>query len=144
MDCAGAPPSAWREIGVEEGCIFNIFDFQTFKVTIDFTPRQWIDGDDTCIEKMEKLALLQCDEGGEAKQGAIDERRVLKMAGDVERMTQVVEDECPVALKMGSIRYEVGEGIVWVEDSLVPLEDPLRFKLKGLKRMIVVKRMLQK
>jgi hypothetical protein len=68
LDCAGTPPSAWREIGVEEGCIFNIFDFQTFKVTIDFTPRRWIDGDDTCIEKMEKLALLQCDGGGEAKE----------------------------------------------------------------------------
>jgi hypothetical protein len=59
-------------------------------------------------------------------------------------MTQVVEDECPVALKTGSIRHRVGEGIVWVEDSLVPLEDPLRFKLKGPKRMIVGKRMLQK
>ena len=44
----------------------------------------------------------------------------MKMAGDVERMTQAVEDECPIVLKMGSVCHEVGEGIVWVEDSLMP------------------------
>src|SRR5436305_213336 len=64
VDALWMPPSVWGEIGIEEGRIFNIFDFQTFKVTIDFTPSQWIDGDSTvqkgivgqdgdCIEKME-------------------------------------------------------------------------------------------
>jgi hypothetical protein len=94
------PPSVSRVIGVEEGHIFNVFDFQTFKATVDFTPRRRIDEDGTvlykkgfvgldgaCIEKMEKLALLQWDGGGEAKEGATDGRSKLKMAGDVERLT---------------------------------------------------------
>src|SRR5271154_1738794 len=149
------PPSVWREIGVEEGRIFNIFDYQTFKVTIDFTPRRRIvgqgtvqegivDQEDACIEKMGKLALLQRDGDGEAKEGDTDEWSEFKMVEDVERMTQAVEDECPVALKMGSVRHGVGEGIVWVEESLVPLENPLRFKSKGPKHMIVGKKIPQK
>jgi hypothetical protein len=148
-------PSVWREVGVEEGRIFNIFDFQTFKVTIDFTPRRRIvgqgtvqegivDQEDTCIEKMGKLALLQRDGDGEAKERDTDEGNKFKMVEDVERMTQAVEDECPVALKMGSVRDGVGEGIVWVEESLVPLENPLRFKSKGPKHMVVGKKVPQK
>jgi hypothetical protein len=155
LDALWMPPSVWREIGVEEGRIFNILDFQTFKVTVDFTPRQWADRDgtvqegivgqdDVCIEKMEKLTLLQRDGDGEAKEGATDERSELKVVEDIERMTQAVEDECPVALKMGSVRHGVGEGIVWVEESLVPLENPLRFKSKGPKHEIVGKRVPQK
>jgi hypothetical protein len=148
-------PSVWREIGVEEGRIFNIFDFQTFKVTIDFTPRRQIDGystlqegivdqEDACIEKMGKLSLLQRDGDRGANKGDTDERSEFKMVEDVERMTQAVEDECPVALKMGSVRHGVGEGIVWVEESLVPLENPLRFKSKGPKHMIVGNKIPQK
>lgn len=155
LDGVWMPPSVWREVGVEEGRIFNIFDFQTFKVTIDFTPRRRIvgqgtvqegivDQEDACIEKMGKLALLQRDGDGEAKEGDTDERSEFKMVEDVERMTQAVEDECPVALKIGSVRHGVGEGIVWVEESLVPLENPLRFKSKGPKHMIVGKKIPQK
>ena len=151
LDGVWMPPSVWREIGVEEGRIFNIFDYQTFKVTIDFTPRRRIvgqgtvqegivDQEDACIEKMGKLALLQRDGDGEAKEGDTDEWSEFKMVEDVERMTQAVEDECPVALKMGSVRRGVGEGIVWVEESLAPLENPLRFKSKGPKHMVVGKR----
>lgn len=66
------------------------------------------------------------------------------MVEDVERMTQPVEDECPVALKVGSVRHGVDEGIVWVEESLVPLENPLRFKSKGPKHMILGEKIPQK
>jgi hypothetical protein len=155
LDGMWMSPSVWREISVEEGRIFNIFDFQTFKVTIDFTPRRRIvgqgtvqegivDQEDAWIEKMGKLTLLQPDGDGEAKGGDTDERSEFRMVEDVERMTQAVEDECPVALKVGSVRHGVGEGIVWVEESLVPLENPLRFKSKGPKHMIVGKKIPQK
>src|SRR5271156_6512733 len=93
---------------------------------------------------MGKLALLQRDGDGEAKEGDTDEGNEFKMVEDVERMTQAVEHECPVALKMGNVRHGVGEGIVWVEESLVPLENPLRFKSKGPKHQIVGKKVPQK
>jgi hypothetical protein len=51
-------------------------------------------------------------------------------------MAQAVEDECPVAFQLGGIRNGIGEG-VWVENSLVPLENPMRLKSKGPKHRIV-------
>jgi len=58
---------------------------------------------------MGELALLQRDGDREAKEGDTDEWSDFKMAEDVERMTQAVEDECPVALKVGSVRHGVGD-----------------------------------
>jgi hypothetical protein len=155
LDGLWMPPSVWKGIGAEAGRIFNVFDFQTFKVTIDFTPRPRIDSHSTVregivdqdyayIEKMEKLALWQRGGDGEAKEGDADEWSEFRVSGDIERMTQAVEDECPIALKMGGVRHGVGEGIVWVEESLVPLENPLKFKSKGPKHRVVGKRMPQK
>src|SRR5438477_627851 len=68
---------------------------------------------------------------------------ISKMVEDVERMTQAAEDECPVALKVGSVRHGVAEGIVWVEETLVPLENPLRVKSKRPKHMIAGKKIPQ-
>src|SRR4051794_29039037 len=80
LDGLWMPPSVWREIGVEGGRIFNIFDFQTFKVTIDFTSRRQldrhstvqegiVDQEDACIEKAVNISLLQRDGDREAKEG---------------------------------------------------------------------------
>ena len=44
LDGVWMPLSVWREVGVEERRIFNIFDLQTFKVTIGFTPKRRIVG----------------------------------------------------------------------------------------------------
>jgi hypothetical protein len=60
---------------VDEGRIFNIFDFQTFKVTVDFTPPLQVDGHAApqesvhhekaaCIKRLEELAASQHDANG--------------------------------------------------------------------------------
>lgn len=83
MKCGCFCPFGGRYV-LKRGRIFNIFDLQTFKVTIDFTPRRRIVGpgtvqerianqEDAYIEKMGELALLQRDGDGEATEGDTDE-----------------------------------------------------------------------
>ena len=154
VDGLWMPGEVWRGVRVEQGRVFNIFDFRTFRVRIDFTPR-WKaerggavrDGEGHCVEGIEQLAVSRHGaEGGgggggeeeeEEEDADQDDETGVTANGEIEGMTQAVEDECPVALEMGGVRNGVGEGIVWVEDSPVPLENPLKFKSKGPKHRIV-------
>ena len=43
VDGLWAPHHVWKEMRVDEGRILNIFDYQTFKVTLDFSSRRQVE-----------------------------------------------------------------------------------------------------
>lgn len=95
VDGLWMPADRWRDLGCGEDRIYNILDFKTYSISIDFQNGV----EDSVLEAVRAL-------------------------------TQTVEDECPVALKVGDVKRGVGEGIVWTEVG-APSAEPLRFKSKG-------------
>jgi hypothetical protein len=92
------PSGVWKGVRVEEGRVFNIFDFQTFQATIDFRPRWRMDGQGVArevvddeeggwTEKLEKLAVSQHDAGGDVKEAEVEDGNPFTANSEVERMT---------------------------------------------------------
>jgi hypothetical protein len=97
VDRLWMPSGVWKGVRVE-GRVFNIFDFQTFQVTIDFRPRWRMDGQGVArgvvddeeggwTEKLEKLAVSQHDAGGDVKEAEVENRNPFTANSQVERMT---------------------------------------------------------